>query len=256
LLIYGKISAIMKSERIMGMLKRLASILCLSVSLGCLGTHLHAGTLVTFDNLDASATGPTCDQFGNCRVPDGYVYPYLQWPLFYVANGAQAAAQSGGPGYLNGTISQPNMIFALGDGWITSALPGNDPNQFPTYSTFDFSSAYITSAFGQPETILVEGLQGGHCCVGEFGTVVYSQTITVTPFDTSSHLYIFDFNAVSAVHFTPSNSGGGGQFVVDNITLNGSVPEPTTLALGVIGLLAFTAARYGKLGLLRRSSQR
>ncbi|MCA1595470.1 MAG: hypothetical protein LC772_03470 [Chloroflexi bacterium] len=115
-----------------------------------------------------------------------------------------------GTGYDYGTFGNIGL-FTLGAQPISMQGP-----------SFDFNSAYITSAFQATENATVEGLRNG--------AIVYSQTITTH--DDKAYLFTFNFQNVDTVKFLPIIPPGGtsnSNIVLDNITYNQPITPPAVL---------------------------
>jgi hypothetical protein len=102
-----------------------------------------AGELLTFDDLSTSCYDP---------ITNGYAG--FNWTNVWVANSACL-----GDGYVNGTVSSPNVAF---NGF------GQDASFNVVSGTFSLTSAYVTSVNGS--SITVEGYNGN--------TLVYQQGIS------------------------------------------------------------------------------
>ncbi|MBD2576446.1 PEP-CTERM sorting domain-containing protein [Oscillatoria sp. FACHB-1406] len=139
-----------------------------------------------------------------------------------------------------------NRILHPGSGYDRGTVSGNytafnafaDPASLSSLNLFDFNGAYLTAAWNNGLSVVVEGLKNG--------ISLYSKTVVV---DTTSPTW-FDFNffGVDQLKFSsyggtnPGNLGGAGtHFAMDNFTFNEkkSVPEPAStlglLALGAMG---------------------
>lgn len=164
--------------------------------------------LVTFDEL-ASA--------GNPAVSSGYAG--LSWNTFHVVDGTTIP----GSGYSAGLVSGRNVIFnTMGS-----------PASFGRLSGFRLDSAYFTSAWIDGLALDVLGY------VDSDSVADYSTRIVL---GTHSPLRVnFGWVDVTNVVFTPENAGFGRQFVIDNLSIDGSgaqqaVPEPGSIALSLLGL--------------------
>jgi hypothetical protein len=164
--------------------------------------------VITFDSLPGALE----------PVPDGY--SGLSWTNVFALNGI---TYSGNPsGYQAGVVSSPIVAF-------NSA---GVPAEFSSETTFNFVSAYLTSAWRDGLQVLVEGFDGA--------TLLYSST--VFPSATSPTNFLFNFNGVNRVRFTPSGgtihpgySGTGTNFAMDNVSINTNTEIPEPLSLVVFG---------------------
>ncbi|MFB2839779.1 hypothetical protein [Floridanema evergladense] len=110
-------------------------------------------------------------------------------------------------------------------------------------SIFDFNGAFLTGAWNDGLSVLVEGLKNG--------VSLYSQTVVVDT--TSPKWFDFNFLGIDELKFSsfggvenPNVSGGRGpHFAMDNFTINEvkSVPEPAS----TLGFLAFGAMGLGSI---------
>jgi hypothetical protein len=165
----------------------------------------QAGT-ITFDDLPESQN----------TISNGYAG--LNWENFYYLNTTSFIPS----GYVNGTVSPQNVAYN-GFGEPTAISTVDD--------SFDFNSTYLTSAWNDNLTVVVEGFVGG-----ELGEKKYSQTVvlnTQTP-----TLFTFNFDGIDYLKFTSSGgnnagyNGNGTHFAMDNFTFNKKtkpVPEPITI---------------------------
>jgi hypothetical protein len=181
-----------------------------------------SAVVLTFDDLPDPGAGLS-------SVPNGY--GGLNWSnMGYMDPAARIAGGTNVPGYLNGTVSQPDVAFN-GGGTLAVVSDG----------TFTFNGAYLTGAWNDNLNVTV---------IGKLGAAqLYSQTVVV---NTQTPTF-FNFNYVGIDTLNFSSSGGtphgftggsGTQFAMDNFTIN-NVPEPSSVALlsvGAIGL-AITARR-------------
>jgi hypothetical protein len=141
-----------------------------------------AGELLTFDDLSTSCYDP---------ITNGYAG--FNWTNVWVANSACL-----GDGYVNGTVSSPNVAF---NGF------GQDASFSIVSGTFSLTSAYVTSVNGS--SITVKGYNGS--------ALVYNKGYPVN--GAASTFITFDYHDITEVYIT------GGKFALDNITINGTVTE-------------------------------
>jgi hypothetical protein len=172
-----------------------------------------AGTTLTFDTLGSGA------------IPNGY--GGLDWSTYFYTLDADTYGFPSG--YQNGTVSHPMVAYnayAL-DVYFSSITP------------FTFDSAYLTAAWNNGLNIEVQGLNGA--------TVVYDETVVVNA--TGPTLFNFDYSNVTEVYFSSFGgtsagyAGGGTHFVMDNLTINATVPEPAAFLLVGAGLMGLVALR-------------
>lgn len=187
-----------------------------AVAAGTLGTGQAQGIVLTFDDLPAASGNP---------IPNGY--GGLNWNNFFYLTTSTSAVNTSG--YINGTVSSPNVAFN-GFGAPATVSPGG--------GQFDFNSAYLTGAWNNGLNILIEGFLGG---ITKYATTVVVDT-------TSATLFNFDFLGIDSLRLTSFGgidagySGSGTQFVLDNFTYNSkAVPEPTTM-LGLLTVASFGVA--------------
>jgi PEP-CTERM motif len=91
--------------------------------------------------------------------------------------------------------------------------------------TFSFQSAWFETMLTTPTTLEVEGVLNG--------AVVGSKFIVLT--SGAPQLLTFDWSGINEVRFTPitpaANTLGSGQFLMTNVVINASTPEPSSLLL-------------------------
>lgn len=189
--------------------------LLLTLLLSSLNTQAE---VITFDDLPAFSNDEiTAD------VPNGY--HGFDWAAF---------------GYV-GKDTLPDTGYQYG------AVSGDFVGYFNTLTTglisgnsFNFNGSYFTSAWHNNLQVEVKGFSNG--------SELYSQTINLS--NSVAQWFDFDFFGIDSLSF---HAFGGDvnplmgddfyseQFVLDNFTFNESVsavPEPTTLALLGLGLMA------------------
>jgi hypothetical protein len=155
---------------------------------------------VTFDNL------PTADNEITSSY-EGYTWTNFGSlsPSYYGYNN----------GFSNGLVSGTNVGFSW-DANQTSTITAGNP--------FSLTDSYFTGAWSEKNSVTVVGYVNG--------VDTYSTTFTETP--TAPSHEVFNWSDLSQVTFLAS---GGGQFVVDNLTLNPtSTPEASPLIAISIGL--------------------
>ncbi len=197
-------------------MNRLTRLLCPTVRrLGALAaasllcsSAAHA-TLLTFEDLQRNS--------GGVALSDGYAG--LDWDTFHVVDGTTIP----GSGYSAGLISGHNVLFNS----------RGDAASFGRLSGFQLDSAYFTSAWISGLTLTVLGY------VDADDVADYSTRIVLS---TSTPLLVnFGWTDLTRVVFTPDNASFGKQFVIDNLSIDGtmaqqSVPEPGSIALALLGL--------------------
>lgn len=145
----------------------------------------------------AHATSVTFDDLPQLRYDAKYIsngYAGFNWSNFAYTTGVKIAVSSG---YETGTVSGTNVAFnAYGKPAAVSIDSG----------TFDFNSAYLTSAWNNGNEIAVEGLFNGES--------KYSQKVVVN----TKKPIKFDFNflGINQLKFSSSLA----HFVMDNFTFN------------------------------------
>jgi hypothetical protein len=169
-------------------------ILAMVSLLGLSITQSARATLITFDDL------------GGGPIPNGY--QGLNWSNFYVLNTSGFTPS----GYVNGTISSPNVAFnAFGN-----------PASFAGSSPFTLTSAYLTAAWNDGLNVEVIGLLGVN--------TVYDNTYVL---NTQTPMHInFNYVGIDTVEFIAFGGinhgygGSGTHFAMDNLVINGNgVPD-------------------------------
>lgn len=173
-----------------------------------------------FSSPVASATTLTFDDLnGGDTVENGY--GGLSWDNLY-ANFTAPGASGSYTGFNPGTVSSS---IALYNGY-------GDAASISSSTAFTFNSAYLTAAWNDGLQIQVTGYSNG--------TQTYSSLLTASA--TQATLFNFDWVDVDRITFSASGgtqiyfTGGGTNFVLDNLTINAPVPEPTTYAMVLAGL--------------------
>jgi len=120
-------------------------------------------------------------------------------------------------GYEYGTVEHVSIVTIAGN---SISITGE---------AFDFTGAYITSAWNTDHDFTVEGWRSG--------TLVYSTNKT-TSYD-GPNWFDFDFQDIDTLWFKPGTGGTdaglggyGDHLVIDNITIT---PEPATMLLLALG---------------------
>ena len=184
--------------------------ICVAAVLGFIlvGTGRAGAESLTFDDI------PNVTQQG-IPIPQGY--GGLNWTNFNVLDSQVSPLLSG---YKNGTISLPNVAFNNFGNPATVLAIGEVP--------FTLNSAYLTSAWNDGLQVEVQGFQRG--------ILEYDQTFVV---NTTAPTFI-NFNYQNVDQLTFMSSGGvhhdgytlfGEQFALDNLTVNATVAEPSSLTL-------------------------
>ncbi|MBD2495699.1 PEP-CTERM sorting domain-containing protein [Nostoc sp. FACHB-280] len=189
-----------------------------TLAAGTITTAQAQQLVLTFDDLE-----PTNSVFEELPIPNGY--GGLNWRNFGYLDTVLFNANPSG--YINGTISSPNVAFNR------FGVPATVSRQ---RGLFDFNSAYLTGAWNNNLKILVEGFASG--------ITKYSTTVTVN--STSPTQINFDFLGIDTLRFTSFggiNAGYGGlgsQMVLDNFSYT---PQPVSEPTNILGLI--TAASFG-----------
>jgi hypothetical protein len=200
---------------------------------GLLLTAPHLlGSTIGFDDIDANA--------GDVVLASLSPYSGFSWTNFSVYT-----VIPGFPGFNNGIVSGPNGAYTSGDALGTQTL-----STITATSAFDLVSANLGSGWYDGLTILVEGLFKD--------THEFSKTITVST--SGAQLFAFNFTDIDEVQISsivtsattdPYGCGASGcsELTLDNIVLTSAagpppsiMPEPATLGLATLSLLALAAA--------------
>jgi hypothetical protein len=200
--------------------KRSSKVLAFAVG----GILLIASTgeagVITFDDLPAFAP-----------IPNGY--QSLNWNslyVFYGPAGRQPYGTAAMSGLYAGLVSPPNDVENY------SGSPGGSPASFSSTTPFTLTSAYFTGAWNDNLVILVQGLSG---------TTVVDSIILVLGPATAPTFEGFYWSGLTEVDFSSYGGfpnqpyapyGDGTEFVMDNLTINGTqTPEPSTALLVATG---------------------
>ncbi|MGJ5673761.1 MAG: PEP-CTERM sorting domain-containing protein [Nostochopsis sp.] len=205
------------------LLERVAIATFVAIVVGVVQTRRAEAVNVTFDDLSGSQN----------TIYNGYAG--LNWENFYSLDTTSFIPS----GYVNGTVSPENVAYS---GF------GNPAAISTVDDIFDFNSTYLTSAWNDDLTVLVEGYTGGIS-----GQKKYSQTVVVNT--KTPTLFTFDFLGIDYLQFTSSGGnnagydGNGTHFVIDNLNFN-KKSEPVPEPLSIFGSL--TASGLG-LALYRKN---
>jgi hypothetical protein len=182
------------------MKKMLALMVCLGL-LGIAGSGAAYATVITFEELYTGREAVAIP------IPDGYMG--FSWDALCLTKYVFRGILGAGTGYENGTIGNVSMYN-----------PGAEPVSFSVaIGSFDFRSAYITSAWSASANVTVEGWLGG--------AKIYSSDITT--YNDRAYAFDFGWSNIDTVKFLSGNI-----IVVDNIT---TVPLPGAIVLLGSGLL-------------------
>ena len=191
----------------------------IAVILTLRGAALAPATTVTFDDLPGVVSGTFP------AVPDSY--GGLHWTNFVVKNGTDSSLN----GYRNGVVSPKMVLFNL---WENPAAVSGVP--------FTLNSAYFTGAWNDGLHIRADASLGG--------IPVYSKQFTVV--STAPTPVTFNWSGIDKVTFTSSGGAGhsypgggsGTHFVIDDLTYNVPVPEPSVFLLLAAGGVALTVVAW------------
>jgi hypothetical protein len=201
-------------------MKNLTKIVCLCF----IATNVwiaHAATL-TFDDLATPYDGY------EYRAPIGS-YGGLVWNNFSVFDVPDTLHYQIS-GYPNALVSPKNIAFNV----------FGTPAGFSSGTPFNLNSAYLTAAWNDGLNVEVKGFTGA--------TLAYDHFYTIN--STAPTLINFNYFGVTEVDFISSGgvpnpaysgTGSGTHFCLDNMVIN--VPEPSSLALALLGAAALMTAR-------------
>lgn len=165
-----------------------------------------AAVTITFDDVTNSGGA----------IQNGY--EGLNWSNFYTLDAVQYQAS----GYKNDLVSLRNVAF---NAYANVA-------SISSSTAFTMTSGFFAGAWNDGLTITLTGTLGGHA--------VYTQSFVVNT--TSPTFEVFNHGHVDNVVFSssggtdnPNFRGGGTHFALDNLTVNGAVPEPASWAMMIAG---------------------
>ena len=173
--------------------------------------------VINFDDLSTGTLG----------TPITGGYAGLNWQNFYYADAEVATSLTGWPGYENGLVSPGNIAFnGFGDPAEVSG------------SVFTLDSGYFTSAYSEPNLLLVEGFRLGSLLYTREVDLVVEEPIFVT----------FGWSGIDRVRFTTHGVAGSSHVVIDDLSITGTVPDGglTVILLGIaLGGLGWFRRRLG-----------
>jgi len=208
-------------------MKRLFGSFCLCGLLAC--AISASAVTVTFEDLKARADADNSFSDGHwIQVPSSY--DGLGWSNFWVSDAATCAWNP--CGYRYGEASGTMVAYNAGatPAWL-DAISGS----------ITLHSAYLTGAWNDGLNVQIKGYRSG--------VLLYNTTVNVSAFHPT--LVSLNYNGVDDVMFSSwggTNAGFGGSgevFVMDNLSYDVYVPEPTSILalLCGIGSLAGIARR-------------
>jgi hypothetical protein len=162
-----------------------------------------------FDDLPTAAVTHT-------PIPNGY--GGFDWNNFSALDGVADVLS----GYHNGVVSTNNVAF--NDGGKVADITSPTP--------FTLGSGFFIAAWNNGLSLEVQGFVGT--------TLVDDQTYTLNV--RAPQFLVFNFTGITDARFISSGgtvaglNGAGTQFALDNLTIV-TVPEPSTLALGGLGVV-------------------
>ena len=204
------------SRQATGIRTRLAT-LSLGLAILIAGAGSASAATIHFDGITSNISS---------GIPGGYAG--FNWAAMAVIQGTFHP----GSGYDFGTVSPSYVAFGGGSGDLNPAVISSG-------ATFTFNSVYLTAAWRNNLTLVVQGFNGA--------TQLYGTTLTLS--NTAPTLFQANWTAVDKITFLSSfgTQVGNLQYALDNVRVNESVtavPEPTTLSLLAIGLAGASARRF------------
>ncbi len=182
-----------------------------SLIIGLLSTSWATASVITFDNVYAGTAWSA--------VHDGY--EGFNWDQFGVVHKDYLP----GSGYANGAVSGEYVAYNQGANVATASG-----------TSFDFSGAFLTSAWENTLDIQVDGYSGA--------AILYTQTVNAVK--SGPTWFQFDYLGIDTLKFVSiSGDVGNNQFVMDNFTFGepAAVPVPGAFMLGALGVGCVNWAR-------------
>lgn len=194
------------------------------VTFGLLGAVPAAGQTITFEGSWWGAETPS-----TVVLPNGY--SGFAWTNFWVIDRSYAPVS----GFANVATSTSSATVAYNIFGATATMTSGTP--------FDLGALTLAAAWRSGLNVTLTGLDAlGNPIAGATASYVVGQTAQmVTP----------NFTGVYGVQFSssggtdvPNAAGVGAQLAIDNLVLTSTVPEPSPIALLVVGMTALGVATH------------
>ena len=192
------------------------------ITLGLLGAVPVEGQTITFEGSWWGAETPS-----TVVLPNGY--SGFAWTNFWVIDRSYAPVS----GFANVATSTSSATVAYNIFGATATMTSDTP--------FDLGALTLAAAWRSGLNVTLTGLDAlGNPIAGATASYVVGQSAQmVTP----------NFTGVYGVQFSssggtdvPNAAGVGAQLAIDNLVLTSTVPEPSSIALLVVGMTALGVA--------------